>query len=123
MKLATLETGGQRRVVTVLGEEAVDLTEALGVGAADVQNFLSMGSEARVLAERCVKAATSRLSVQRTALRSPVARPEKILGVGMNYHSFVAAAQRIGLPMPTRRVWFYRPHGCLTGAYGEVWLP
>jgi 2-keto-4-pentenoate hydratase/2-oxohepta-3-ene-1,7-dioic acid hydratase in catechol pathway len=85
--------------------------------------FLSMGTEAGALADRCRRTAP-RLPLSAVKLRSPVLRPDKILGVGMNYHSFVAAVQRIGVPLPTNnRIWFSRPTACIAGPYDDVWLP
>jgi 2-keto-4-pentenoate hydratase/2-oxohepta-3-ene-1,7-dioic acid hydratase in catechol pathway len=123
MKLASIELNGLARVGVVLGEELVDLTAQLGVRVDDVAKFLAMGAEARALAEQCVKSATPRISMDSVKLRSPILEGDKILGVGMNYHSFVAAARRLGLALPRERIWFYRPRGCITGPYDDVWLP
>jgi len=123
MKLANVVADGIRRVVLVLGEELVDLTAALGVGPQDVMRLLAMGDEGRSLVERCIKAARPRLSVPAVTFEPPVLKADKILGVGMNYHSFVAAAALIGFVAPTERLWFYRPASCLTGPYDDIWLP
>jgi 2-keto-4-pentenoate hydratase/2-oxohepta-3-ene-1,7-dioic acid hydratase in catechol pathway len=123
MKLASVESNGRSRVVIVLNEELVDLTAQLGVELDDVSKFLAMGSEGRALAERCMRTAAPRLALSSVRVRSPIQRAEKILGVGMNYHSFVAAARHLGMAVPTERLWFYRPRGCISGPYDDVWLP
>jgi 2-keto-4-pentenoate hydratase/2-oxohepta-3-ene-1,7-dioic acid hydratase in catechol pathway len=123
MKLASVESNGLSRVVIVLNEELVDLTAELGLESADVSKFLAMGPEARALAKRCINTNTPRLAMSSVKFRSPIQRAEKILGVGMNYHSFVAAARRVGMAIPTDRLWFYRPRACISGPYDDVWLP
>jgi 2-keto-4-pentenoate hydratase/2-oxohepta-3-ene-1,7-dioic acid hydratase in catechol pathway len=123
MKLASVESNGLSRVVLVLNEELIDLTAQLNVEWDDVSRFLAMGAEASALAERCTKKATPRLPMSSVKFRSPILRADKVLGVGMNYHSFVAAARRIGITVPTERLWFYRPRGCISGPYDDVWLP
>lgn len=123
MKLANIESDGVARVALVLNDELIDLTARVGVELDDLAKFLSLGAEARALAERCMKEATPRLARDAVRFRSPVLRADKILGVGMNYHSFVAAARRIGIAVPTERIWFSRPRGCIAGPYDDVWLP
>lgn len=122
MKLANVECNGQSRVAIVLGEEWVDLT-AQHPEWDDLARFLANGSETRALAERCVRKSTLRLPMESVTLRSPLLQADKILGVGMNYGSFVAAARRRGIPIPAERLWFQRPRACITGPYDDVWLP
>jgi 2-keto-4-pentenoate hydratase/2-oxohepta-3-ene-1,7-dioic acid hydratase in catechol pathway len=123
MKLANIESEGRSHVAIVLGHELVDLTTQLGVEMDDVAKLLAMGPEGRDLAERYLKRRTTRVPVDSVKLLSPILRPDKILGVGMNYHSFVAAAERIGVALPKVRLWFLRPRACIRGPYEEVWLP
>jgi 2-keto-4-pentenoate hydratase/2-oxohepta-3-ene-1,7-dioic acid hydratase in catechol pathway len=122
VKLACVESDGLLRVVLVLENELVDMTAQLGVEAADLLKFLEMGPEALVLAERCANAARPRLAKDSVRFRAPITA-DKILGVGMNYHSFVAKARRLGVAVPTGRLWFYRARACITGPYDDVWLP
>lgn len=123
MKLATIEADGWSRAALVVGDEVVDLTARLGVKLTDVSRFLCMGAEGRALAERCRKGKTPRLPLALVKLHSPVLRTDKILGAGMNYHSFVTAARRVGMAIPSHRIWFQRPRGCITGPYDDIWLP
>ena len=122
MKLACVEHNGLAKVALILGEELVDITAQLGVGAADILQFLGMGSEALLLAERCANAAFPRLTRDSVRFKAPVTA-DKVLGVGMNYHSFVATARRLGVAVPAERLWFYRARACITGPYDNIWLP
>lgn len=123
MKLAKVTSHGVPIVGAVVGEEVVDLTAALGADMDDLSKLLSLGCEAEDLVQRCIRTAASRLPLRGVTLVAPILRPDKILGVGMNYHSFVAAVKRCGIPIPTERLWFYRPRGCIVGPSDHVWLP
>ncbi len=123
MKLANIESKGRLRAAIVLEEELIDLTAQLGAEWDDVSKFLQLGAEGRALAERCLKTAAPRLPFDSVKFCSPISYADKILGVGMNYHSFVAAARQLGMTIPTDPLWFSRPRGCITGPFGDVWLP
>jgi 2-keto-4-pentenoate hydratase/2-oxohepta-3-ene-1,7-dioic acid hydratase in catechol pathway len=107
----------------VSGDEVIDLNAALGIGLHDVAAFLAWGAEGRAQAERCLRSAAPRLPLSSVELRSPIVQADKILGVGMNYHSFVAAVRRAGMNIPTQRIWFQRPRSCIVGPHDDVWLP
>ena len=123
MKLANIEANGRSHVAIVLDDEVIDLTAQFGADMDDVSKFLALGADSRALAARGLKSAQPRLALSAVRFLSPILRPDKIFGVGMNFHSFVAAARGIGMPIPTERVWFIRPRGCVTGPFDNVWLP
>jgi 2-keto-4-pentenoate hydratase/2-oxohepta-3-ene-1,7-dioic acid hydratase in catechol pathway len=124
VKIASLEIGGVPRVGLVTGEEVVDLTSESDGALDEVVKFLALGPVAsKELADRCLRRAKTRLSIQGVKFLAPVRSADKILGVGMNYHSFVAAAERLGLPLPKSLLWFQRPRACLAGPTDDVWLP
>jgi len=123
MRLANIELDGRVRVALIENGEAVDLTTHLGVEWDDVPAFFAGGDDARAQAERCRKRATTHLPIETVKFLPPVRRTDKILGVGMNYHSFMVAAERRGLPLPKQLVWFLRPRACINGPYDEIWLP
>jgi len=123
MKLLIFDLHGRTRVGLHCKEEIVDLTEALSVNAHELAAFIGMGIEARSLAEGAYKRGTHRIDLGSVRIRSPILQADKILGVGMNYGGFVAAARQLGMSIPPHRLWFYRPCTCLAGPYDDVWLP
>ena len=123
MKLANIRSSGATRLAAVIGDEVFDLTAHLGPRFSEVTRFLALGPEAHDMARRCLKSEAVGVPVSSVELLSPILPGDKILGVGMNYRSFIAAAQRIGMPVPTDRIWFLRPRGCIAGPYDDVWLP
>lgn len=123
MKLANIEWNGATRVALIAGDEAIDLTRHLSVTLDDVPEFLGMGPAAIALAQRALRASTPRIPLNSVRVQAPVRRADKIIGVGMNYHSFVRAARDIGIPVPPDKIWFLRPRGCIVGPFDDIWLP
>jgi len=78
MKLATIEWKARSQVALVQGEELVDLTAELGVGADDVTGFLAMGEDARRLADRCIRSPAPRIALDEVTLRNHKATPVTI---------------------------------------------
>jgi 2-keto-4-pentenoate hydratase/2-oxohepta-3-ene-1,7-dioic acid hydratase in catechol pathway len=123
MRLANIESEQGAHVAIVLDGEVVDLTAQLGSHFDDVTKLIALGDHGRELAEGCVRSAAARLPLHSVKLLAPLRQADKILGVGMNYHSFVAAAERVGIQLPRVRLWFLRPRACISGPRDDVWLP
>lgn len=122
MKLARISATDQPHIAIVVDGELVDLTECVGPELNTLPKFLALGSQRAAIVRRCLNSAP-RIPLASANLLAPIGSPEKILGVGMNYRSFVAAAQRAGIPLSTERTWFYRPRSCIAGPYEDLWLP
>jgi 2-keto-4-pentenoate hydratase/2-oxohepta-3-ene-1,7-dioic acid hydratase in catechol pathway len=123
MRFATFEHEGSTKVGVVSGAELIDLTAELGKPCGNVVDLLALGEQGLDVARRVGSRANRRLSIDAVKILPPVLRPEKLLGVGMNYHSFIRGARQLGLPIPENPIWFYRPSGCLVGHHGDIWLP
>lgn len=123
MKIGIANIEGRERVVLRAdGDEVVDLTSALELTPAMLVPFLAR-KEAPELCRAALKSAATRLPLQEARLAAPLLQPGKLIGIGMNYHSFVAAAEKIGMPVPAERIWFLRPASSITGPSQPVWLP
>jgi 2-keto-4-pentenoate hydratase/2-oxohepta-3-ene-1,7-dioic acid hydratase in catechol pathway len=123
MKIANIEVGGKQRVAVITEDGVIDLSEQLGAALDDAPRLWTLGTPVDELARNCIKRALPRIPLAAVKFLPPLLRPDKVLGVGMNYHSFVAAAREIGFQIPANRVWFLRPRGCITGPDADVWLP
>ena len=123
MRLACIELDGQARAAMVTDDGLIDLTAQAGVKPEDIPRLLIADAEVRSRLQAALNSATTRLPHERIVYRSPVLRPRKIFGVGLNYHSFVEAARAAGMTVPNERLWFLRPSACLAGAHAEVRLP
>lgn len=123
MKFAVIEVNRGSHVALVVDDEVIDLAEQLQLGEGGLPHFLSLGDAIFRAAESLAKSACPRRFISDVVFRSPVEGADKIVGVGMNYHSFVAAARNLGLPIPADRIWFYRPRSCIAGPSDPIWLP
>jgi 2-keto-4-pentenoate hydratase/2-oxohepta-3-ene-1,7-dioic acid hydratase in catechol pathway len=121
MRFATYEHEGSVKVGVVSGAELIDLTTDLP--CRDVMDLVALGDQGLDAAKHLAMRADRRVSIDSVKLFPPVLRPEKLLGVGMNYHSFIRGARQLGMPIPENPIWFYRPSGCLLGHQGDIWLP
>ncbi|HEX2141957.1 MAG TPA: fumarylacetoacetate hydrolase family protein [Candidatus Limnocylindria bacterium] len=83
MKLLAYARGGPTRLGVQSSDGSIhDLTDALAV--ADVGELLAAGRTAREVEDLRVRA--DRFAPEEVSLRAPIARPPKIICVGLNYH-------------------------------------
>ncbi|WP_327680643.1 fumarylacetoacetate hydrolase family protein [Kitasatospora sp. NBC_00458] len=120
MKLLRVGPPGAERPV-VLGQDgtAYDLS---GV-TPDIDGGFLAGLDATALAELAGAAAAGRLPVADIAGRrvgAPVARPGKVVGIGLNYRDHAAEA---GAAIPDEPVIFLKPSSTVVGPYDEVLVP
>lgn len=54
---------------------------------------------------------------------SPVSRPGKIMGIGLNYADHAAEAASEGLERPEHQVWFTKAVTCINGPFDPIQLP
>ena len=115
MKLATFATDGQLALGAVEGDQIIplpidttmmDLIARWSALEKDVRN--AAGANAR------------RVALSSVRLKAPIARPGKILAIGMNYADHVA---EMGRQMPTEQVWFCKQPTAASGPHDPIVLP
>lgn len=85
----------------------VDLTKALQDRPRDVRGLFEVGERALVsAAEAAGRIEPSLTGIDRSAWRSPVLQPRKVLGVGGNYRSHIVEAAHLGARIPAYPAWF-----------------
>ena len=55
-----------------------------------------------------------------TRIGAPVARPNKIVGIGLNYRDYAAA---LGTEVPVQPVVFFKPSSTMVGPYDDIEMP
>ncbi len=117
MKLATFTQAGSTRVGVVHGDEIADL------GASelpqDMISLLAAGEDALARAEEVGKVAP-RVALESVRLESPIARPPKILAVGLNYADHVAEA---GMETPKHPMIFNKQSTSAHGPFDVFHAP
>jgi 2-keto-4-pentenoate hydratase/2-oxohepta-3-ene-1,7-dioic acid hydratase in catechol pathway len=117
MKLATFTHEGKTRVGAVTGDEIADLTAA---GAPATMLALLEGGEAAMAAAKAALAKAPRIALAKVKLEAPIARPPKILAVGLNYR---AHAEECGLPIPQFPVIFNKQSTSAAGPSDLIHRP
>jgi len=115
MKLATFEHAGRRAFGRVEGDEMVDLSQA--ACGASLLDCISGGAELR---RRAAAASGPRLALSDVVLRAPVARPPKILAIGLNYKDHIAET---GLETPKFPLFFNKQSTAANDPYAGIHLP
>lgn len=63
------------------------------------------------------------LALDAVTLHAPIARPGKILAIGLNYADHIVEAKEAGVAIPTEQVWFCKHATSVNDPYGDVELP
>jgi len=120
MQLVTFTESGSTRIGRLEsdGEEVVDLSRlALPSGSSDMLSLLAAGPDAIAAA---ASASGARFPVSGVRLEAPIARPPKILAVGLNYADHVAET---GMETPKIPMIFNKQSTSVTGPTDPVHLP
>ncbi len=126
MKLLSFEFSGRTRVGALLSGEGagtvVDLTALRPAWGDDMRAVLAWAID-NPEGLRALVQQGDRVPFDQVRLLAPVLAPGKIIGVAMNYHSFMEAARRSGLPLPPTPIWFTRPLSGLVGTGAAMIAP
>lgn len=117
MKLATFTHQKNTRVGAVVGDEIADLTTA---GLPATMLALLEGGQAALDAAGKAVANAKRLPLADVRLEAPIARPPKILAVGLNYR---AHAEECGMPIPVVPILFNKQSTSAAGPYDVIHRP
>lgn len=110
MKLATLRTAAGTRAVRVDGDTLVDL------GASDLGEFLARDD----WADAAASAAGRTYPAEGADYATLIARPSKVVCVGLNYRTHIA---EMGRPMPEYPTLFPKWADTLIGAHDDIRRP
>lgn len=116
MKLATFTYEGRTRAGVVIGDEIADLSAA-GL-CCTMLELLARGDAAE--AARAAAEKSPRITLSAVRLEAPIARPPKILAVGLNYR---AHAEEGGRPIPVVPVIFNKQSTSAGGPFDVVHRP
>lgn len=119
MRLCRFRTALKTGVGVVIGEEIADIRAAAPDWPPDPVDILAAGPAAL---ERLARSAAEapRLPLASVQLLAPVARPGKILGIGLNYRDHAAET---GREPPSVQTWFNKQATCVNDPFGVVRLP
>ena len=117
MKLARFTHAGNTRIGAVDGDAIVDLTDG---GLPDNLIDLLEGGDDALAAARSAAADGPRVALADVRLEAPIARPPKLLAIGLNYRKH---AEEGGMPIPEQPVVFNKQSTSVTGPYDAIHRP
>lgn len=100
----------------------VDLNQVDRRIPADMIGFLEGGRETRALAEKVLATIHKNdvIDMSAIALKAPLPRPRKIIGIGLNYRDHAAET---GLPIPDFPIVFAKYPNCVIGVGEAIVIP
>jgi ureidoglycolate lyase len=119
MKLATFSTGQDLEIGAVDGEEIVSFTRGVPL-APDMTSLISGWAVLRGEAEARLGGREHRLRLGDANLVAPIAKPSKIMAIGLNYADHVAES---GMATPERQVWFAKMQNTVNAPYAAIPIP
>jgi 2-keto-4-pentenoate hydratase/2-oxohepta-3-ene-1,7-dioic acid hydratase in catechol pathway len=120
MKLAAFAYERATSIGVVDGDRIINLAVAAPKAPSEMSQFLDLGDEALETAEMAKRGEKGSLALKDVRLLSPVERPGKILGIGLNYADHIAET---GREPPEHQTWFNKQTTAINGPYGDVYLP
>lgn len=119
MKLATFTAGQASEIGIVREDGVVSLSRAAPQLATNMTELIAhWGTLKDAVANLADTAAILPLSEVR--FQAPIARPGKILAIGMNYRDHIEEGK---LEVPEKPIWFSKLPGCASGPFDDIPLP
>jgi 2-keto-4-pentenoate hydratase/2-oxohepta-3-ene-1,7-dioic acid hydratase in catechol pathway len=112
-------SGGMSGLGLVEGEEVLDLRKVAPHLSPNPVDILGAGAAGREAIEKAAKTAP-RLKLSAVSLKAPVWRPNKMMGIGLNYRDH---AKETGRDPPTTQMWFNKQTTCLHDPFAPVSMP
>lgn len=119
MKLATFTYQNQTRIGAVVDNEIVDGLANSSLPT-DMITFLEQGETAKAILQNLIESNQHRLPLADVQLLSPIPRPRKFLGIGLNYADHV---DETGLEKPEYPMFFTKQSSCVIGHGAAIEIP
>lgn len=120
MKLVRFSQAGAAPVPGLLIEDRVVALSTLVADAPqDMKDVISAWDD---LAPR-LSGAEGTTPLSDVRLHAPVAAPEKVMAIGLNYTDHIEEARGAGVQPPKDQVWFNKIPSCVTGPFDAVEYP
>jgi 2-keto-4-pentenoate hydratase/2-oxohepta-3-ene-1,7-dioic acid hydratase in catechol pathway len=107
----------------LFGDHIVDLSVAAPSLPTTVSDFLATGQAALDAFHSVEDDEAASVALSDVRLLPPVPKPEKYLGIGMNYRDHAAEAAKAGVATPPYQVWFNKQVSCIVGPFDDVVKP
>jgi 2-keto-4-pentenoate hydratase/2-oxohepta-3-ene-1,7-dioic acid hydratase in catechol pathway len=120
MKLASFDLGGHSEIGLVAGTRIISLTRALPRLPASMLDVIAHWQSVRSAIDALHLPSAPSFPVADVVLRAPIARPGKVMAIGLNYADHVAET---GAKPPAHQVWFTKTVNSVHAPYAPIKLP
>ncbi|MEE2752434.1 MAG: fumarylacetoacetate hydrolase family protein [Candidatus Latescibacterota bacterium] len=120
MRLVTFREGNTDRIGARSGDNIVDLSAGNNAIPSDMRAFLEAGDSARSAAETVVKAGGPSYDADDVKVLAPIANPEKLICIGLNYADHAAES---GMDIPSEPIVFSKYASTIIGPGDTIKLP
>jgi 2-keto-4-pentenoate hydratase/2-oxohepta-3-ene-1,7-dioic acid hydratase in catechol pathway len=115
MKIARYKYQGRIGIGVVTGNSVLPIE-----GAADMIAVMNDFAALRPRLETLAQSGASGLPLSTVELLSPIERPGKIMGIGLNYADH---AKETGMELPADQLWFAKAATAINGPFAPIVLP
>jgi ureidoglycolate lyase len=121
MKLARFQTAGApEELGVVVGDKVVSLSRAAPSIAGDMIELINDWHDLEPEVRRIAAEASHAIALTEVRLLAPVARPGKIMAIGLNYADHI---EESGQAMPEQQIWFSKAVTSVNGPYDPIQIP
>lgn len=120
MRLVTFREGGRDRVGARVGDNIVDLSAGDSTIPSDMRTFLEAGDATQFKAKSVVAEGGTIFSAGDVQILAPIANPEKLICIGLNYADHAAES---GMDIPTEPIVFSKYASTIIGPGDTIKLP
>jgi Fumarylacetoacetate (FAA) hydrolase family len=120
VRFATSDTGSKPGIM--VDDRIIALNELFPEAPTDMIGVIECWEEIKgPVAKRIKERAAS--PVRNPTLLAPIARPGKILAIGLNYADHIEEAKAAGVKIPTEQVWFCKQPTSVNSPFGAIHKP
>src|SRR6516225_9798734 len=120
MKLARYSVKGEVKLGAVKGDGLVALGKRFPAAADNMIDLITAWPEVGSAVSQLVADAAPDESLANVHLLAPIARPGKIMAIGLNYADHVQEARQ---KMPPHQIWFSKAVTAINGPFDPIQLP
>jgi 2-keto-4-pentenoate hydratase/2-oxohepta-3-ene-1,7-dioic acid hydratase in catechol pathway len=120
MKLATFSAGGPPEVGVVDGDRIISISRNAPSLARDMIDLIARWQEVRSEVQAVAKSGQQAQKIGDVHLLAPVARPGKIMAIGLNYADHIEETKAA---RPEHQIWFSKMVTAVNAPFDEIQIP
>ncbi|HEY2663362.1 MAG TPA: fumarylacetoacetate hydrolase family protein [Candidatus Binataceae bacterium] len=120
MKLVRHSTNNGAKIGAVKGDGIVDLSGRIASIGDNMIELIARWSDLRESVQQVVERSAPDIALREARLLAPVARPGKVMAIGLNYADHI---KETGQKTPPHQIWFTKAVTSINGPFDPIELP